>query len=79
MNREQVEVVELLVDIIIKLVLAGVAALILIACTVQLIRDPSWPIAIVEVVFGATVGVVYKHYFPARSPHSPRCERHRAG
>ena len=65
MDREQAEVVQLLADTAVKLLLAIVVALILLGCTIALIVDPSWPIATVEIVFGATVTVVYKHYFPA--------------
>lgn len=70
MDREQVKVIQLLVDTGVKLLLAIVAALILIACTITLIVKPSWPIAIAEMLFGGTVFVVYKHYFPS-STESP--------
>ena len=76
MDREQLEVVRLLVDVGLKLLLGVAVVGILIAFAIHLMLNPSLPIAIVEVVFACTVGVVYKHYFPAAPPRAPACEGH---
>ena len=65
MDKEQAKVIQLLSETGVKFFLAIVAGLILITFTVVLIINPSWPIAVVQVFFGGTVFVVYKHYFPS--------------
>ena len=70
MDKDKARVIQLLGDVLVKVILAIVAALILIVCTIALILDPSWPIALVEGVFAGTVTVVYKHYFPASATSS---------
>ena len=51
MDREQLEVVRLLVDVGLKLLLGVAVVGILIAFAIHLMLNPSWPIAIVEVFF----------------------------
>ena len=65
MDRDQVQVVQLLLDAFVKLILALVAVGLTIGFAIAWTRNPSWPIGIVEVFLGMTVRVVYQHYFPS--------------
>ena len=65
MDKDQVQVIQILLDTFMKLILAGVAVGLLIGFAIAWTRNPSWPIGIVEVFLGMTVRVVYRHYFPS--------------
>ncbi len=66
MDENQARVVELLANVFAKLFLAVLAGLAFAAVTVMLLVNPSWPVAVVDVVLTGTVYVVFKHYFPAK-------------
>lgn len=66
MDKEQAKVVELLANVAAKFILALVTCGVFVAVTIKLLRDPSWPVAAVEMFLTGTVYVVFKHYFPAK-------------
>lgn len=66
MDETQARVVELLANVAAKFLLAITSAGVLVAVTVKLVTDPSWPVAGAHAVMDFTVYVVFKHYFPAK-------------
>ena len=52
MDKDQVQVIQILLDTFMKLILAGVAVGLLIGFAIAWTRNPSWPIGIVEVFLG---------------------------
>ena len=75
-DREQVEVLRILGDVLMKGILALIVGVILLLLTIAVIRSPSMPVALVHAVLDASVVIVLLHYFPskARTCHN-RCSR----
>ena len=67
LTEKKAQVYRVMADIIAKFILAVSGAGVFIMISIALVRNPKWELAIADSFFGATLFLVFKHYFPSRS------------